>query len=410
MRFQNFHFHYTLYVNFKIKFRYICIMKPVNENTLTIGFDGKRAVSNNTGLGNYSRLILESLAEKFPNFLLNIYSPKDKQSDRLNRIRNFNNAKIITPSQKPLVGSLWRSYGITKQLQEDKIDIYHGLSNELPLNIRKSGIPTIVTIHDVIYRKLPYCYSAIDRKIYDWKYGRSCHLADRIIAVSQCTKNDIVEAYGIDPEKIDVVYQGCDKQFKIGIHPDKVADVRDKYKLPKEYVIQVGTVERRKNLELIVRALSALPDNIELVAIGRDRGYRKFLNSLAQQLGVSKRIYYLENVPFSDFPALYKGAAVAVYPSRYEGFGIPILESISCGTPTIGATGSCLEEAGGEGAIYVNPDNPRQLSEAINSILNDDIFSKELINKGLIHASKFDISSIAENMVKAYAKVLGRDL
>lgn len=258
---------------------------------MRIGFDGKRAVSNMTGLGNYSRLVIEKIATEFPDDSLYIYTPKLKRNPRLALIESLKNTEFRLPAGSGFSGSLWRTFGISNNLLADKIDVYHGLSNELPLNIRSSNVPSVVTIHDVIYRRLPDCYSAIDRKIYDFKYGHSCHNATRIIAISECTKKDIVELYGIDPDRIDVVYQGCDDSFKQDISADILEKTRERLQLPARYILQVGTIESRKNLELTARALSTLPADVSLLAVGRDRkGYKRKVKDIAAELGVADRI------------------------------------------------------------------------------------------------------------------------
>ena len=166
-----------------------------------IGFDGKRAVSNMTGLGNYSRLVIERLALENPQDKLLVYTPAMRDNPRLETIRSAHNVEFRLPPPQGFKGSLWRTFGISNNLKADKVDIFHGLSNELPLNIRKSGVPSVVTMHDVIYRTMPECYKPIDRKLYDFKYGASCRNADRIIAVSERTKQDVVKFYGVDPDR-----------------------------------------------------------------------------------------------------------------------------------------------------------------------------------------------------------------
>ncbi|MDE7109614.1 MAG: glycosyltransferase family 4 protein, partial [Muribaculaceae bacterium] len=238
---------------------------------MIIGYDGKRAVSNMTGLGNYSRLVIESVAEAYPASRLLVYTPKLSDNPRLAGMRSLHNVEFRLPPPQGFKGSLWRSFGITNNLRADKVEIFHGLSNELPLNISSAGIPSVLTMHDVIYRRRPQCYNAIDRLLYDYKYGRSCRNATRIIAVSGRTKDDVVELYGIDPSKIDVVYQGCDASFRHIIPEGDLEAVRRRLLLPQRYVLQVGTIEERKNLELTVRALSSLPADVKLLVVGRDR-------------------------------------------------------------------------------------------------------------------------------------------
>lgn len=372
---------------------------------IRIGFDGKRAVNNNTGLGNYSRLVIESLAEAMPEQEFKVYAPRRRDSDRLKRLLEMGNVEFRYPDRRGLK-AMWRSFGITSQLRKEGITLYHGLSNELPLNIAGKGIATVVTIHDVIYRRLPYCYTAADRALYDLKYGHSCRTADRIIAVSERTKQDVMHYYGVDERRITVVYQGCDAQFRNRAGEEEKKRVRAKYGLPERYVIQVGTVEKRKNLENTIRGMAHLPEDVALVAVGRDRGYRKELDSIASGLGLGGRIYYLENADFRDFPALYGGALASAYPSRYEGFGIPVLEALESGVPVVAATGSCLEEAGGKAAFYADPESPRQIGEALAKATGRDDDVKRKIAEGLRHASRFGNENVAVETMKVYESLL----
>lgn len=378
---------------------------------MKIGFDAKRVFRNWTGLGNYSRLVIQSLATTYPEDTLLLFAEEftGKDSKRINEILSLPNIKTERPSKKGFSGKgpLWRPYGITRQLRSSGIDIFHGLSNELPLNIKESKIPSIVTIHDVIFRRLDYAHNTIDRKIYDYKYGHSARNATRVIAVSERTKADIMEFYGVPEERIDVVYQGCDPQFSQRLSDDERLRNRRELQLPERFLTQVGTVERRKNLELSIRALPYVPKDIELVVLGGDsRGYKKEMEELAGRLGVFDRIIFREGIPFTKLPAVYQLAEISLYPSHYEGFGIPVLESVTGGTPVIAATGSCLEEAGGDAAIYVDPHSPREMAEAINHLLEDTDDRGRRILRGLEWSRRFDMTKIGENVHAVYDKAL----
>lgn len=375
---------------------------------MIIGFDGKRAMNNMTGLGNYSRLVIDSLAREYPEDCMLIYAPKLRNNPQLAPVLEHENVEVRLPVGFPK-GSLWRTWGITRQLQPDTPDIFHGLSNELPLNISKAGIPTVVTVHDVIYRRRPQCYNPADRLIYDFKYGRSCHNATRIIAISRRTRDDIVELYGVDPEKIDIVYQGCDASFRKHIDDETLESVRKRLALPDRYILQVGTIEERKNLELSVRALSALPSEVKLLALGRDRkGYLDRVVSIADSLGVRDRVDVRHDITFADLPAVCQLASVILYPSFYEGFGIPVLEGIESRRPVIAATGSCLEEAGGDAAFYVDPTDARRMATIINGVLDGSIDVTGRIEAGVRHARRFDSDDMARNIMDVYRKAISQ--
>lgn len=375
---------------------------------MKIGFDGKRAIKNLTGLGNYSRLVIETMASHFPDSQYLIYTPELTDNPRLKPLKELSNIRFVLPEkgEKKNGSQIWRSYGITSQLKRDRISLYHGLSNEIPLNIRNSGIPTVVTIHDVVYRRLKNCYSLADRLLYNYKYGQSCRNATRIIAMSECTKRDIVEFYGVNPAKIDVVYQGCDDSYKTRPDDRLMASVKNHYQLPERFVLQVGTLEERKNLELTLRALEGLPEDVKLIAVGRDRHYISHIRQVAKELGLTDRLHILSRVPLTELPALYRQASVVAYPSRYEGFGIPILEALESEVPVIAAKGSCLEEAGGDAAIYIDPDSVRQMTEALRAAIEGGDAIRERIALGKQHAARFNNAEIAQHTAEVYRKAL----
>lgn len=381
----------------------------LKSDGMVIGFDGKRAVNNLTGLGNYSRLVIESLAATAGgSHRLLVYAPEMRSNPRLESVKAHPNVEFRFPGPVGFRGALWRTFGISNHLLADKVDIYHGLSNELPLNIRKSGVKSVVTLHDVIYRRLPSCYSPADRLLYDFKYGRSCRNADRVIAISHCTKRDAMEFYGVPKDRIDVVYQGCADIFRAPVSEEYLKDVRERYALPERYIVQVGTIEWRKNLALSAASLSGLDDEVRLVAVGRDRkGYKKEVMEAARRHGVApERIIWLEGLPFHDLPGIYRNASAAVLPSRYEGFGIPVIEAMECEVPFVGAKGSCLEEAGGPSGRYVDPDSVDEMVSELRIILEGGDAITRRVEEGKRYVRRFDNSDMARNLIDVYEKAL----
>lgn len=376
---------------------------------MIIGYDGKRAVQNNTGLGNYSRLTVEKLATAYPDNHYVIYAPKPRHNPRMAAIDALANVETRYPQGAlwRTFGAAWRSIGITRQLQADGIELYHGLSGELPLNISKAGIPSVVTIHDLIFRHIPQNYHLIDRRIYDYKFRRACHDATHIIAISEKTKADIIADYGIDPAKIDVVYQGCDARFAVRPDDATIAATLQRYGLDRPYIISVGTLEPRKNQLQAIRGLAGLTADVDLVLVGRRGDYsRRVLDPEIARLGLGRRVKYLEGIPFDHLPAVYAGALLSSYTSRYEGFGLPVIESLSVHTPVIAATGSCLEEAGGPDTPAIDPDDTEQWTATARRLIDDSDYRRHTADAGAAYVARFSHDTMAQGVMAAYRKAI----
>ena len=382
----------------------------IDKSALTIGVDGKRAVLNNTGLGNYSRYYLNIMSMAYPSTKFRVYTPRIEENERLRPLLTRPNIELFAPSlATTLQRSWWRTIDLPIQLNKDQISLYHGLSNELPLTI-KGVCPSVVTIHDVIYRRCKDDYSAIDRRLYDFKYSRSARNATRVVAISERTKADLIADYDIDPAKIDVIYQGVDPIFTLPIDTAKKQEIRERYKLPGRFIAAVGTVQPRKNQLLAVRALARLPESVSLVIVGRmDGPYGDTVRREISRLGLSDRVMHL-TVPFNDLPALYACASLSSYTSRYEGFGLPVVESLTVGTPVVACTGSCLEEAGGEGGIYIDPDDVEAYAEAAMHLLDDQIFYDKTVRLGQRHVRRFSADAFAKATMTTYKKALISEL
>ncbi len=378
---------------------------------MRIGFDGKRAVQNFTGLGNYSRYIVDILCQFYPENEYILYAPKKRENKRLNKLTNqYRQLQLAYPVTfwERKFRSLWRISGITHQLEKEKVSIYHGLSNELPLNIHKSNIKSIVTIHDLIFLRYPQYYHFIDRKIYTYKFRKACENADKIIAISECTKRDIISFFHIPSDKIEVVYQSCDPIFGQSVNNEKKEEVRSKYQLPPKYILNVGSIEERKNALLLVQTLPQLPQDIHLVIVGKRTPYTKKIERFASEHNLTSRVHIMHNVPFGDLPAIYQLAEIFAYPSYFEGFGIPIIEALHSGIPVVAATGSCLEEAGGPDSIYVNPDSVDEASRAFNEILSKPEKKKLMIEKGKEFIKQFSEEKQATQIINIYNNINNR--
>jgi len=371
---------------------------------MRIGFDAKRAFYNRSGLGNYSRDIIKSLHQYFPDNDYHLYTPSLKKSISF---IDSERIKICTPAIKSgkILGGYWRSVLLRYRLQKDKIDLYHGLSNELPFKIHKSKVKSIVTIHDLIFMRYPQWYKTIDRKIYETKFRYSSRLADRIIAVSKQTKSDLIQYFNIDEEKIRVINQGCNELFTNILTNDQKFPVMKKYDLPREYILYVGTIEERKNLLQIVKAIHQYKIDIPLIAIGKSTKYTDQVNEYVRRHQL-KNIRILHNILMDDLPAIYQNARLFIYPSIFEGFGIPILEALWSKVPVITAKGGCFDEVGGPSTLYVDPLNVDELGEAIIRVLSDKNLSNTMVENGYVHAQKFSNMIIAQQVMDLYQEVV----
>ena len=271
---------------------------------------------------------------------------------------------------------------------------------------RAQRVGTVVTIHDLAFIRYPQFYKPIDRLLYRKKYGASARHADHVITVSDQTRRDVIDIFGVDEDRVTTVYQGCSEAFA-RVTPEDERLARQALNLPERYILFVGSIEERKNLALIVEALAQLQDkDIHLVAIGRKTPYVQTVVDRARRLGVLSRVHLLHGVGSLLLPGVYAGAKVFVYPSRFEGFGIPLIEALNAGIPVIGATGSCLEEAGGPSSLYTDPNDATMLSALIDRVLIDISLRRKMIEEGRTYVERFSPKRLAKDLSSVYENVL----
>ena len=373
---------------------------------MNIGIDAKRAFKNFSGLGNYSRSLIEGVSKFYPKNNYYLYTPEYNNEGEWLNFSKADNTHIIKPTgiYKSLPSSFWRSYGIANNVKRDNIDLFHGLSGELPVN--KLSVPTVVTLHDVICVRYPQFFKPLDRKIYTKKFTQACKDADKIIAISKQTADDIIHYLNADPSKIEIVLQGCDKAFHTQPTTEEIAAAKVKYNLPDKFIINVGTIETRKNLVTVIKALKEIPKEVQLIALGRATPYMNEVNAAIKEMGVEERVRVIHNATFRDFPAIYKQALALTYVSVFEGFGIPVLEGITVGTPVITSNISSMPEAGGDSALYVDPNNQHQIAAHINTLINNPAAAAEIIEKGYKYAAKFSEQKVTDNIYNVYNQLL----
>lgn len=364
---------------------------------MKIAFDAKRFFHNTSGLGNYSRDLVRILASQYPEhqYLLLAKHLNERGSDVVDLPSvSFQNISKGYMARQRLMGS---------DAQNAGADIFHGLSGELPLKWNRSPIKKVVTIHDLIFMHFPQYYSFIDRMIHLWKFKKAAKTADVIIAISEQTKKDIIHYLKVPESKVKVVYQTCHAAFKQQQEKDFLDLVKSKYHLPERFILNVGTIEARKNLGRVIQSLEGT--GIPLVVVGsRKKKYAETIDKLIRKTGVE--VYFLHGVDMQELAAVYTLANIFIYPSLFEGFGIPLIEAMYCGTPVITSNTSCLPEVGGAHSLYVDPLSIEDLRSKIRYLWTNESERIRRAEKSKDYVQKFNEKDIAEHMMKVYKDLL----
>lgn len=381
---------------------------------MKIGYDAKRAFHNGTGLGHYSRSLLQALNAYYPQHEYYLFNPRPKKYELAGT-----NLHEVQPTGllHRAFPSAWRSAWVTGDLKKYGVQLYHGLSHEIPVGIQKTGIPSVVTMHDLIHERYPEQYNALDVRIYSRKFRYACEHATRVIAISEQTRQDLVRFYNTPPEKISVCYQSCNPAFATVVSDEEKNRVRTRYGLPEQFFLSVGSIIERKNLLNCCKAIFLLRDRLDipLVVIGEGGKYKEQVKDYVRQNSLEKKILFLSDTAAArereefrtaaDFPAIYQCATAMLYPSFFEGFGIPVLEALWSQLPVITSNVSCLPEAGGDAALYVNPSLAAEIAEALYRVATEPELRTTMIQKGLAHAQHFTAARCAAAVMNVYETI-----
>jgi len=285
------------------------------------------------------------------------------------------------------------------------VDLFHATEHLLP---RFSKVRTVFTLHDLIFLFHPETHKPMNRWFLTLMMPRFLRAADAVIAVSECTKRDAIRFYGIPEEKITVIYEGVNPRFRPA-SPEAIRAVREKYGLPERFILYVGTIEPRKNLTTLLEAFHYLlgGHDLRLVIVGKKGWlYEGFFRCL-RDLGLEDRLIFTGYVPDEDLPAIYSAADLFVFPSLYEGFGLPVLEAMACGTPVVCSNTSSLPEVAGDAALLVDPTDVRALARVMERVLTDETLRASLRVKGIERARRFSWEDAAQKTLEVYQRVAG---
>ncbi len=364
---------------------------------MIIGIDGNEAnVKNRVGIGEYAYELLKQLNEfKTQNLDFRIYLKDNPLSDMPNESSNWK-YKVIGPKK------MWTQIALPFRLmfEKEKTDVFFTPSHYAP---RYSPTSTAISIMDLSYIHFPDLFKKNDLyQLINWTRYSAVN-AKLIFTISKSSKSDIIREYKVDSKKIVVTYPGI-KQLK----DMKNTDLK-KFGIDKQYLLFVGTLQPRKNTSRLIEAFSKIEDKkVDLVIVGKKGWLYEEILAAPDKYKVRDRVKFLDFVTNEDLPSLYKNAKCFVLPSLYEGFGLPVLEAMKYGCPVITSNISSLPEAGGDAAVYIDPENVSDITTKINQVLKNEKLRAQMIKKGYEQVKKFSWEKTARETLKALEELVNK--
>jgi glycosyltransferase involved in cell wall biosynthesis len=364
---------------------------------MIIGIDARSLLQEGNGIKVYSYNLLKSLAK---------IDHKNDYILFLNKPSQFNLFKQRVNQVNPL---LWKFFFVTYNIRKEKVDVFHSLAPSLPpLHFPSYRCQFTCTVYDLTFKifsdKLPLkecLYWAITANM-------AFRVADRIIAISKATKEDLLRIYEIPETKIEVIYCGLDEIFRPITDTNLLEEIKKKYRLPEKFILCVGGNHYRKNIPILLKAFSKLKKfNVDQKLVVLRTQLTSFLFQLLKKLNIEKDVTFMEWIPRKHLPSIYSLASISVYPSLYEGFGLPPLESMACGTPVVASNVSSIPEVVGDAGILVNPFSPDEFAQAMYNLLTDKNLYLKFKNKGLERAKNFTWDESARKTLRIWESLSG---
>lgn len=373
---------------------------------MRIGIDARMYSAEFTGIGRYVYELTKALAEidSKNEYVLFMNQPEFAKFEAPNK--RF--SKVLVNAKHYTVKEQTTYY---RALRKAKLDLMHFTHFNAPILYRK---PSIVTIHDLTLSFFPgkKMNSAFYRMAYNSVLKSAVKHAKRVIAVSENTKTDLIEITETPSPKIEVIYEGVCEHFGPRGDKEKIEDVLRKYSISKDFLLYTGVWRGHKNLVNLIKSFAMLREgpegfDLSLVITGEEDPYYPEVKRTVNELGLEHHVIYTGMVPEAELVALYQAAKVYVFPSLYEGFGLPPLEAMRCGTPVVASKTSCIPEICGEAnALFFDPYDPEDMANSVRKVLLDDTLRKELRECGLKHSLKFSWGDMAEKTLRVYEDVL----
>ena len=336
-----------------------------------------------------------------------VFAPDDRANRALLAPPTYTGRFTHLPMHRPAMRIAWEQTMLPLELRRVRAELLHALGFVSPFAWRG---PTVVTTYDLSFMRYPHVLNRSNRTYLRTFCPPSLRRADRVITISEHARHEVIELCGVHPDRVKAILLAADERFRPA-PPDAVSAFRDRKRLPERFVLYLGTLEPRKNVELLVRAYALLRQrgsvDHELVLAG-DRGWQYgSIFALVQELGLEPHVRFPGFVPDREQARWYSSATVFAYPSLYEGFGLPLLEAMACGTPVVASRSSSLPEVVGDAGVLVDPNDREGLSQALSQLLEDDGRRRSLAAAGQARAQTFSWRRMASETLQVYRDVLG---
>lgn len=360
---------------------------------MRIGIDASKiSLKQKTGTENYTQNLIKNLLEV------------DQENEYVLYLREDPPQFVQKPNvicKKIPLPRLWTQAGLASEVTFSPPDLLFIPAHTMPI-IHRPGLKTVVTIHDLGAEFLPQ-YHQFPQKLY---LNRTTEFvakyATKLIAVSEATKRDLIEKLGVEPERISVVYEGWDEELFHIPASREVKAVRTKYRLENDYLIFVGTVQPRKNLERLIAAFAQAEIGLDLVIAGKPGWLSEDVYAAPEKFGVKSRVKFLGHVLNEELPGLYGGAKALVFPSLFEGFGLPVLEAMACGTVVLTSKTTSLPEVGGQATLYVDPESISSIKKGIEEIVTNTKLRHQMKSKAQFQLQKFSWKKTAKETLAVF--------
>jgi glycosyltransferase involved in cell wall biosynthesis len=327
-----------------------------------------------------------------------------RATDLLDKRDGFHIASSNWPTEQRLIRILWEQTALPAEAARDKIDLLHSMAFVTPL---LGHIPSVVTVYDLSFVHYPEAFPVLQRFYLQSQTGRSVRNARRVIAISEAGRQDVHKFFSVPLGKIDVVLPGVEPDYQ-PLTATKIDEFRERYGLTRPFLLHVGTLQPRKNIPVLLEAISQIDDDdFDLVLAGAKGWLYDEIFTQVKDLGLSNRVRFTGYVRDQDLPFWYNAARALVFPSLYEGFGMPVIEAMACGTPVVAARSSSIPEAGGEAALYFDPHDVGALAQQLTEVIHKDSLVERMRYEGLAQAKRFSWQRAGVETAQVYIKALG---